>query len=46
MIVKDTIEEKMLKLQENKRKMVEEIITAEEGFYKSLSAGDIAGLFD
>lgn len=46
MIVKDTIEEKMLKLQEKKQKIVDELITAEDGFYKSLDPGDIADLFD
>lgn len=46
MIVKDTIEEKMLKLQKQKQKMVDELITAEDGIYKSLSADDIAELFE
>ncbi|MBN2534834.1 MAG: DEAD/DEAH box helicase [Spirochaetales bacterium] len=45
MIVKDTIEEKMLKLQENKQKMVDELITAEDGFYKSLGEDDLKELF-
>ena len=46
MIVKDTIEEKMLKLQEKKKNLVENLITTEGSFFKSLSKKDIIDLFN
>jgi len=46
MIVKDTIEEKILHLQEKKNALVEEIISEEESLFKKLSRDDILGLFD
>ena len=45
-IAKDTIEEKILKLQEHKQKLASDLITVEESFVKSLSKGDIQHLFD
>ena len=46
LIVKDSIEEKILALQEKKRALVSELITEEASFFKSLSGRDIVGLFD
>jgi SNF2 family DNA or RNA helicase len=40
-ITKDTVEEKILALQNRKRKVAESLITTEESFVKSLSARDI-----
>ena len=45
-VSKDTIEEKILKLQEHKQKLASDLITVEESFVKSLSQGDIKDLFD
>lgn len=45
-ITKDTIEEKILKLQEHKQKLAADLITVEESFVKSLSKVDIQNLFD
>lgn len=45
MIVKDTVEEKILQLQEKKKSLVRELITSESSFFKSLSKKDIIGLF-
>lgn len=45
MICKNTIEEKVLKLQEGKKKLVSDIIS-EDNIYKSLSKEDILHLFD
>jgi SNF2 family DNA or RNA helicase len=41
-ITKDSVEEKILALQNRKRKVAESLITTEESFVKSLSAKDIA----
>ncbi|MBA3898600.1 MAG: DEAD/DEAH box helicase [Bacteroidetes bacterium] len=46
MICKDTIEEKILKLQEHKKAVAKDIITTEDGFFKSLEKEDLIGLFD
>lgn len=43
-ITRGTVEEKILKLQERKMHLAEELITAEEGFMKSLNSEDIAHL--
>jgi SNF2 family DNA or RNA helicase len=40
-ITKDTVEEKILALQNRKRKVAESLITTEESFVKSLTASDI-----
>ena len=45
-VTKDTIEEKIVKLQEHKQKLVSDLITVEESFVKSLSQTDIKHLFD
>ncbi len=46
MICKNTIEEKIIKLQERKQKLSDELISEEDGFVKSLSEADIAFLFE
>ncbi len=45
-ITRDTIEEKILKLQEHKEKLASDLINVEESFVKSLSKADIQNLFD
>lgn len=45
-IARDTVEEKILKLQESKLKLAKDLITIEESFIKSLSKEDISNLFD
>lgn len=45
MVVKDTIEEKMLKLQDQKKELVEKLITSETKAFKNLTRDDIMGLF-
>jgi non-specific serine/threonine protein kinase len=45
MICKDTIEEKILKLQQRKQELAEDLVGAETGFIKKLSADDILDLF-
>ncbi len=45
MICKDTIEEKILRLQKRKKNLAEEIITEESSFVKNLSKEDIEVLF-
>jgi non-specific serine/threonine protein kinase len=45
MICTDTIEDKILKLQDRKRSLAKELISDEEGFVKSLTKDDIAYLF-
>lgn len=44
-IVRDTVEEKILRLQEKKKKLFQELITEDAGFFKSLSRDDIVDLF-
>jgi SNF2 family DNA or RNA helicase len=46
MVVKNTVEEKMLELQERKKKLVGQLITTESSFFKSLEKEDIARLFE
>ncbi|MBW3625246.1 MAG: SNF2 helicase associated domain-containing protein, partial [Armatimonadetes bacterium] len=46
MIVKDTVEEKILQLQDRKRQLVSQIITTESGFFKSLTPDDVKSLFE
>ena len=46
MITKDTVEEKILKLQEKKIRMTNEIITSEKAFFKSLKKDEIMNLFE
>ena len=45
-ISKDTLEEKILQLQDSKKKMAADLIAVEESFVKSLSKSDIQKLFD
>lgn len=45
-IARDTIEEKILKMQESKLKLAKDLITVEGSFVKSLTKEDIANLFD
>lgn len=45
MICKDTIEEKILLLQDKKRDIAKDIISTEDGFLKKLSQNDIIDLF-
>ena len=44
-ITRDTVEEKILKLQEQKKELVEKLITTEKSFFKSLSSDDVDVLF-
>lgn len=45
-IARDTVEEKILILQQSKLKLAQELITIEESFVKSLTKEDITKLFD
>ena len=45
-VSKDTIEEKIIKLQEHKQQLTSDLISVEESFVKSLSQSDIKDLFD
>jgi non-specific serine/threonine protein kinase len=45
-IVKDTVEDKILKLQDQKRDLITQVIASEGGFFKSLNRDDIAQLFE
>jgi non-specific serine/threonine protein kinase len=45
LISKDSVEEKILKLQQQKKQLVQKLITTEGGFYKSLNKEDIIDLF-
>jgi len=45
-ITKNTVEEKILDLQNTKKQLFNELITAEEGFMKSLSEKDILSLLE
>jgi SNF2 family DNA or RNA helicase len=45
MVCRDTIEEKIMQLQQRKKKLAEELITEEESFVKGLTEGDIEFLF-
>lgn len=45
-IARDTVEEKILVLQQSKLKLAQELISIEESFVKSLSKEDITKLFD
>jgi len=44
-VTRDSVEEKILTLQERKRNLVDQLISAEGGIYKSLTRADIEGLF-
>ena len=45
-IARDTVEEKILQLQEKKRALVKNIIATEASFFKSLTQDDVRGLFE
>ena len=45
LITKDSVEEKILQLQQQKKQLVKQLITTEGGLYKSLSKNDIIDLF-
>jgi non-specific serine/threonine protein kinase len=45
MICKDTVEDKILKLQEKKRALAKDLITDDEGFVKTLTRADVEYLF-
>ena len=44
-ITKDTVEEKILELQESKQELVKNIIGLEDGIFKRLSKEDINNIF-
>jgi SNF2 family DNA or RNA helicase len=46
MICKDTIEEKIIQLQQKKKQLADDLVTADEGFIKALDEEDIAYLFE
>ncbi|MFZ4987174.1 MAG: DEAD/DEAH box helicase, partial [Blastocatellia bacterium] len=45
LMIKDSVEEKILQLQEKKRSLVTQLISTEAGFFKSLSSEDVELLF-
>ena len=45
MICRDTIEDKILQLQDRKRLLAKDLITDDEGFVKSVSREDVEYLF-
>ena len=45
LITRDTVEEKILLLQEKKKNLVDQLITTESSFFKSLTKDDVDGLF-
>jgi non-specific serine/threonine protein kinase len=45
LIARDTVEDKILQLQERKRAVVQQVIAGDSGFFKSLTRDDIAALF-
>jgi non-specific serine/threonine protein kinase len=45
MIVRDSVEEKIVQLQDRKRALVTQLIATESSFFKSLTADDVATLF-
>ncbi len=45
LITKDTVEEKIVELQERKKKLVSELVTTESGFFKNLERQDVEVLF-
>ena len=45
MIVRDSVEEKIVQLQEQKRALVTKLVSTETGFFKSLSREDVNVLF-
>lgn len=45
LIVRDSVEEKIIQLQDRKRALVTQLIATEGSFFKSLTADDVAALF-
>ena len=45
MIVKHSVEEKMLELQSKKKKLVKQIVATDSGFFKNLTKTDISNIF-
>jgi non-specific serine/threonine protein kinase len=45
LITRNSVEEKILKLQEKKKALVEQLITTESSFFKSITADDVRVLF-
>ena len=45
LIARDSVQEKILQLQEKKKNLVDQLITTESSFFKSLSAEDVKVLF-
>ncbi len=45
LIMRNTIEERVLALQQSKKALADQIIRTEKSFFKSLSRNDVAGLF-
>ena len=45
LMMRDSVEEKILQLQERKRTLVRQLVATEAGFFKSLTAEDITTLF-
>jgi non-specific serine/threonine protein kinase len=45
LITRDSVEEKILQLQERKRNLVDQLISTESSFFKSLTADDVKVLF-
>ncbi len=45
LITRDSVEEKILQLQERKRQLVDQIISTESSFFKALTAEDVRSLF-
>ena len=45
MVCRDSIEEKIIQLQQRKKQLAEDLITEDEGFVKSLTEDDIKFLF-
>ena len=45
LIARDTVEEKILQLQDRKKALVDQIITTESSFFKSLTSEDVRELF-
>ncbi|MBN1667954.1 MAG: SNF2 helicase associated domain-containing protein, partial [Anaerolineales bacterium] len=45
LIARDSIEEKVLQLQEQKKQLVDQLITTESSFFKNLTQQDVEGLF-
>lgn len=45
LVTRETVEEKILELQDKKQQLADQIVQSESGFFKSLSGADITSLF-